>query len=145
MGIIYDPKTHSDQENLRYAWLRAVEWGRWPLFVSQSIAPILFIFFPWWEVTLTIFVLNLLWSFIRYRYVGLFLVNMGSYADFLKWLTIPVAVIHFFISKNYHLALLSLFWPLVLFPLGVFTPTQVGVLQKIIMNKFGYFERVNSG
>ena len=50
---------HSDNDNMRWTWLRAVEWGMWPLFISQPIAPIALLFWPWWSVIGIIIAVNL--------------------------------------------------------------------------------------
>lgn len=39
--MLWNPHENSDQENLRWCWLRAVEWGKWPLFVSQPLLPLM--------------------------------------------------------------------------------------------------------
>ncbi len=62
---------HSDQANLTWAQLRAVEWGRWPIFLSQPLAPILLLFFDWKAVILVVVVANLLWAIlVRYQFVN---------------------------------------------------------------------------
>ena len=37
--LVWNPADHSDQDNLTWSFLRAVEWGRWPIFLSQPVAP----------------------------------------------------------------------------------------------------------
>src|SRR6266404_1826922 len=58
----WDPRIHSGEDNLRWSWLRAVEWGRWPIFLSQPLAPVLLIWWPWHIVVVTVFVANCLWA-----------------------------------------------------------------------------------
>ena len=43
----WDPSTHSNDENVRWSWLRAVEWASWPVFISQPIVPALLYFYDW--------------------------------------------------------------------------------------------------
>ena len=50
----WNPGQHSDDDNLRWSWLRAVEWGRWPVFLSQPIGPVLLIWLPWQQVALLV-------------------------------------------------------------------------------------------
>lgn len=47
---LWNPAEHSDQENLTWCYLRAIEWCAWPAFVSHPFIPILFLFVPWLPV-----------------------------------------------------------------------------------------------
>src|SRR5207247_10716013 len=62
--------TYTDGEIRRWLWLRAVEWAAFPAFLSQPVAPILFIFFPWYFVMLGVVTLGLVWRFVRYSFVS---------------------------------------------------------------------------
>lgn len=143
IGVIWNPSEHSDDENLRWCWLRAVEWGNWPLFIAQPIIPILFLFFPWWQIVIAIVILTWLWAFIRYKYINITLADLGPLFVHLKW---PISVgigIYFLIKHNYFLAVISAFWPLItLLILHFSPPTQIGKLQKIFMARLGYTRRV---
>lgn len=143
IGVIWNPSEHSDDENLRWCWLRAIEWGDWPLFISQPIIPILFLFFPWWQIVIAIVILTWLWAFIRYKYINITLADLGPLFVLLKW---PISVgvgIYFLIKHNYFLAVISTFWPLITLLIShFFSPhIQIGKLQKIFMDRLGYTRR----
>jgi hypothetical protein len=143
--FLYNPAENSDQNNLRWAWLRAVEWGAWPLYVFQPIAPILLLFFNWKIVVIFIYLLNLSWSLIRYRFISPFFADIGNLAAHLKWpISIGIAI-YFAFQRNYFLALISLSWPLITILLSFFSPsTKIGVLQEIFMNSMGYKKKDSS-
>jgi hypothetical protein len=135
---MWNPAEHSDDENLRWCWLRAVEWGAWPIFLSQPIAPLLFLFLPWWFVILVLTGLNTIWSlFIKHRLVVPALAYWGSWFVRLKWIVCPVACYLLWHAGTKAVALLALFWPLAvaLMPRGT---TQIGVIQKMFMHCLGY-------
>ncbi len=142
VGITWNPLKNTDEENMKWALLRAIEWGNWPLFLSQSIAPAFFIFFPWWKVALVFAWLNWLWSFLRYKYINIPLSDLGCWAAKLKWITIPGTVILLLMKHEYFKSFFCLIWPVLVVPLGFFSSGgfQIGILQKKIMNKFGYSE-----
>ena len=132
---------HSDEDNLRWSLLRAMEWGIWPAFLSGPIAPLLFPFFSWWKVIGIIVLLTIVWSVIRYHYVNTGMARLGTYFVLLKWVSCPLAAIYLIIHRNYILAALSLVWPGLAAFLGVFVGgAQIGKLQKAFMNKLGYSE-----
>jgi hypothetical protein len=139
MSIIWNPSEYSDEENLQLSWLRAIEWGNWPLFITQPIAPILIVFFEWWKIAIIITICNYLWSLLRYKYVSVFLADLGSLFIHLKWPASISVAIYFIIQKNYHSAIFSGLWPIITLILLIFAPrTQIGKLQNIIMKKIGY-------
>ena len=145
MWYSWDPSEHSDQENLQWSWLRAVEWGLWPIFMSQPIAPIAFIYYSWWKVILVIAVLNLGWSiFIRYKIVIPSLAQFGVFFVRLKWISIPISTYILWKNGKTGTAMLALFWP-VLNALVPHTPSQIGVIQKMFMETLGYEAKKTSG
>jgi hypothetical protein len=132
------PGEHSDQENLTWAWLRAVEWGRWPIFVSQPIAPLFLLFFPWPAVVVGTILLNLLWAgFVRYRFVNIKAAYYGAIVVRLKWLTCPVVAIYLYSGGELVGAALPLLWPLLIFVIGVVPTTQIGKIQSMFMAQLG--------
>ena len=141
--ILHDPLLYTDQENLRWCWLRACEWGAWPLFVGQLIAPILFLAFAWWHVTVVVVVLTWLWDLVRYRFVSIALVGVGPLVIILKW---PVSIgigLYFLIRGNYQLAIVSGLWTVITLVLMWVTPTtKIGVIQTALMNKLGYVKTI---
>lgn len=89
--VIHNPRLYTDDENLRWCWLRAVEWGQWPLFVGQLIGPVMLLMFTWWYVAAAIVILTWVWALIRYRFVSIVLAWSGPCVIILKW---PVSLWH---------------------------------------------------
>ena len=137
--IIHNPLLYTDEENLKWCLLRAIEWGQWPLFAAQLIAPVLLLFFQWWQIAVTVVILTWVWTLIRYKYVNIILAGLGPFVIIVKW---PVSIgmgIYFFIKADYILAAVAVFWPLVTLLLMWLTPsTKIGVIQTALMNKIGY-------
>ena len=104
-----DPTLHPDEVNLRWSLLRATEWGRWPMFLSQPVGPILLLALDWGFVVLGVVIANLLWaSFVRYRFVRAAGAYWGATLVRLKWLTCPMAAVYLFMRGEPTLAALSL-------------------------------------
>lgn len=136
----YDPTAHSDQDNLRWCWLRSVEWGDWPLFMAQPVAPILLVYdFNYIGVVTSIMALNYLWMFVRYRFVSPLLADVGSDLVHLKW---PISLFCGWLLWRTEAtvpALLAGAWPLVTLLLNFVTPaTQIGRIQRTFMLSLGY-------
>jgi hypothetical protein len=138
MGILWNPANHSDQENLQWSWLRAVEWSRWPLFVSLPVAPLLLLVFNALTIAATFFAVNLLWAVVRYRYVSAPLASVGAVLALARWLTGPIAAVLLFRSGTWVPALLALLWPAVVPILGAMTPAKIGRIQAEFMRQLGY-------
>jgi len=133
------PGEHSDQENLTWAWLRAVEWGRWPIFVSQPIAPLFLLFFPWPAVVVGTILLNLMWAgFVRYRFVNIKSAYYGAIAVRLKWVTCPAVAIYLYSAGELVGAVLALLWPLLIFVIGALPSTEISRIQNMFMSQLGY-------
>ena len=113
------------------------------MFVGQLIAPILFLAFAWWHVTIVVVVLTWLWDLVRYRFVSIALVGVGPLVIILKW---PVSIgigLYFLIRGNYQLAIVSGLWPVITLVLMWVTPTtKIGVIQTALMNKLGYAKTI---
>ncbi len=136
---MWNPNQHSDQENLQWSWLRAVEWGRWPIFISQIFGPPMLLIFNWLTVIIFFVVLNILWSvFVRYKYVSINLAFIGVLVTKLKWLICPLLGYYFYSHNEKLVAAIALFWPLLIFILGALPTTQNGIIQNMFMNKLGY-------
>jgi hypothetical protein len=115
----WDPTLHPDEVNLRWSLLRANEWARWPIFLSQPVAPILLLVVSWKAVVLGTIVVNLLWgSFTRYRFVSVAGAYWGATLVRLKWLTCPGVAVYLFARGERVAAALSLFWPVLIFVIG---------------------------
>lgn len=137
--VIHNPHLYTDDENLKWSWLRAVEWGQWPLFIAQLMAPILFLFCPWWLIALAVVLLTWLWAVIRYKWISIILLGLGAYITVLKWPVSIIVGIYFLANGKYLLAAVSGFWPLITLLMMWVTPsTKIGVIQNTLMNKLGY-------
>jgi hypothetical protein len=127
----------SDSQLARWLWLRAAEWSNLPSFASQPIVPILFIFFYWPFVLAGLFVLDVLWSFVRYKYVN---VRASSYmANFViltKWPAAIASAIILFVDHRILAGSLAIAWPLGLGGL-IAVPGQIGKLQILFAKKIG--------
>lgn len=138
-GLAWNPLEHTDQENLGWSWLRAVEWGSWPAFLSQAAGPVLLLFLPWWSVVVGVVAANVVWAtFVRYRCSSILAAYCGVFLAKLKWLACPVAAYLLYRRGDTATAALALFWPLPASALGIFPTTQVGVIQRNFMSKLGY-------
>jgi hypothetical protein len=138
---MWSPNQHTDQENLHWCWLRAIEWGRWPVFISQIVAPPMLYIFNWLTVVSFFVVLNILWSlFIKYKYVNVKLAFVGVLATKLKWLICPLLGYYFYTQNEVLVAVIALFWPLLIFIIGALPTTQITVIQDMFMIKLGYIK-----
>ena len=139
---MWNPTEHSDQENLRWNWLRAVEWGRWPIFLSQAFAPAALLIVSWIAVIIGVMLLNVLWAvFVRYKYVSVSLAFLGVLVAKLKWINSPLMGYYFYSHDRPFVAAIALFWPLLIFIIGAVPTTQIGVIQNMFMAQLGYERR----
>lgn len=135
---MWNPKQHTDDENTRWCWLRAVEWGRWPLFISQLYAPPLLLFTQWQYVMGGFFIANLLWATTRYRFINTGMANAIADHMILKWPVTIGCAVYLAWQHQYGIAALALLWPFMAIVLGIVTPTQIGRIQKTMMRQLGY-------
>lgn len=151
---MWDPQEHPDEENLRWAWLRAVEWREWPLFMSQPIIPILLYFYPsTWVIGSIVLLTFLWWLIVVPRMIAPNLADRGPLFVQLKFITSPVMAYLLWQKGDLWLAILALLWPL----LGVFIAkyvlmflqvpfsftasgkaAQIGIVQERLMDRLGY-------
>jgi len=126
-----------DEEKQKWCILRAIEWGKWPLFIAQPIVPILLVFLPWWQVVGGVLALSWLWLLVRYSVVNITLVRFGAYfVVLLKWPVSIGAGIYLCVLGRYWLAALAALWPIVtLFLLFVTPPTQIGKVEQAIVSR----------
>jgi hypothetical protein len=138
-STVWNPSKHSDDDNLRWCWLRAIEWGNWPMFVSQPVVPIAILFWPWKIVVGVTIVLNILWALlIRYNVVILPLAYWATFFVRLKWLAFPLAAYLQYQRGAIALAILAILWPLIVIIVGPFMPPMVGRIQMMFMKSLGY-------
>jgi len=62
---------HNSQDDLVKArlnvGLRAIEWEIWPLFLSNTLVPLLYLVFDWWLVWPMVLVASILWLPLGHR------------------------------------------------------------------------------
>lgn len=128
---------YTDDEMKRWLWLRAIEWGSFPAFLSQPLAPVLFIFCPWYFVVLAVFALGLVWCLVRYSFVDPHLARAASLAVvFLKWPAAIGSSIYLFINHQSVAGLAALIWP---FVAGFFVLScKVGIIELALAKKIGF-------
>jgi hypothetical protein len=110
---MWNPSEHSNDENVLWSWLRAVEWTYWPLFMSQPVVPALFYFYRWWVILGTLVVVTFLW---RVGVVPLWVAPNLAYAGplfvKLKFITAPVMAYMLWQRDTKPLAVAALLWPI---------------------------------
>lgn len=76
-----------------------MEWGRWPIFLSQPVAPVLLLWLPWTAVVAGTVIFNILWAiFVRYQLVNVRAAFLGAAIVSLKWLAWPAATVYLFVQ-----------------------------------------------
>lgn len=133
--------TYTDEEIRRWLWLRAVEWAAFPAFLSQPVAPILFIYFPWYFVLLGVVVLGFIWRFIRYSFVSVRLARAVVVpVVWLKWPASIGSSIYLFIHHQPVAGVVALVWSFVAGWTGaaIGYPSYVGVIELALAKKIGY-------
>ena len=98
---MWNPNENSNDENMRWCHLRAIEWTSWPLFVAQPIAPVALLFFSWWNVALVVFGASVFWVFVvRDKIVIPSLAYWGCLVVRLKWYPLSCRSVHPCIQRN---------------------------------------------
>ncbi len=134
---MWQPSEHSDEENLRWSWLRAVEWRGWPGFLAQPVVPILLLWWTPWKVCLGAVAANVLWSLVRYRFVS---TRLSYLAALIVMLKIPVAVgmgIYFLCVSQWWKAGFCAAWVPFSAVASAF-PGKIGTIQQMLMARLGY-------
>ncbi len=110
---MWDPNQHSNDENVRWSWLRAVEWVWWPLFITQPIIPILLYSCRWRPVILGMLVAAFVWrSVIVPIWVSPRLAYLGPVFVLSKFISAPGSAYLLWQRDERLLATIALFWPL---------------------------------
>jgi hypothetical protein len=126
MALLLDGFTN--EEKVRWLWLRSVEWAALPAYTSALYVPIALIFWPWYFVIPVVFVLGVLWCAIRYQFISPRLAMlMALVVPTLKW---PVALISAGVlvwQGHYGIAFLAFIWQFLTGFIGI--PGKVGILQ----------------
>jgi hypothetical protein len=121
---------YKPEEVLRLSWLRAAEWLSWPAFISQPILPVLYLLWPWYYVWAWVALANLMWRFVRYRFVNYSLASVACLYVRLKWPVMVIFSIYFLLHRAYLLAVLTLATPLVAMLMITLSTGMVGLVQR---------------
>src|SRR5208282_5151508 len=155
--MLWTAAEHSDEENLQYSWLRAVEWINWPSFISQPIVPVLLYFFNWPWVVLSVIIIGHIWRIlVPRRFIWFRLADLGPIFGKLQFITCPVMAFLLWQKGDPWNAGFALLWPiainvidLLLAPIAFLLRIMrdrdlwVGPIQEQFMNFLGYNRRVN--
>ena len=122
----------------RWLELRALAWVALPAFVSQPLAPIMFVFFPWYWVITAIGVLGFLWSLIGHFCVNVTVIAIVySMVIWARWLSaIGSAIYLMFVDYQPVPAMIALVWPFLSSLVRV--PGDVRMAELILANKIGF-------
>ena len=117
--------------------LRAVEWNALPAFLSQPLAPVLLIFFPWYWVLGSVLVLGLAWCAVRYLFVNVAVATVACLVvTWLKWPAAVGSAIYLFFRHEPVPAVVALLWPLVAGFTGI--PGNLGIIELAFAKKIGF-------
>jgi hypothetical protein len=111
---MWNPSQHSNDDNVRWSWLRAVEWIEWPLFVSQPVVPVLLYFYRWPVVLGGVVVIAFLWRAVIVPFwVAPSLADVGVLFVKLKFITAPLMAYLLWQRGETLIAVVALLWPLI--------------------------------
>lgn len=129
---------YTDDEIKRWLWIRAIEWGNFPAYLSQPIVPVLFIFYTWYFIVFGVVVLGLLWSLVRYCFVSVGLSRVACLTVvLLKWPAAIGSSIYLFIHHRPLVAVAALVWPFVAAITGIL-PAKVGIIELALAKRMGF-------
>lgn len=129
----------TQDELTRLCWLRAVEWLAWPAFMSQTLLPILYLFYPVYWVLLGVMIVCFIWLPIRHRLASFRLATIGCLFVRLKWATIPAGIVLLLMQERYLTAAIALATPWLAaylnFPAQIVAsrvgyPSEIGIVQE---------------
>ena len=143
LSQIWDLSHLESSEELRQRWcmMRAMEWGRWPIFVSQPIVPILFIFVPWWQVLVGLVIASWVWAIFRWAVILPRAAEFGAVLVQLRWPVSIVCGIYLAFQSRYGEAALATFWPFAILLLFPITPrVPIGKMELAFREALGMDE-----
>jgi hypothetical protein len=142
---MWNPLEHSKDENFRWCNLRAIEWGGWPAFISQPIAPFLILLTNWQVALVVTLFLNVTWAiFVRYNIVVVSLAYWGAVFVRLRWIACPLAAYLLYARGEKVGAAFAFFWPLVVMVVAAIPPSMVGKIERMFLHALGYQEVIPS-
>jgi hypothetical protein len=137
--LLWNPTEHSEEENLRFSYLRAIEWANWPVWLSRVAVPVLLIWQPWYAVVGALFIGNLIWVLVvRYNVVSVTAAYVGVFFMMTRWVTWPASTIVLFVQGRSPECWVALAWPLLLWTPGLILPAHIGLIQALFMQALGY-------
>ncbi len=145
--MFWDPTSYTDDENLRWALLRAIEWRAWPFFITQPIVPLLFIFYKPEFVVIILLIIGIAWNLVSMMLINLNLMYFGPIFVKLRWFS-SIGVGGYLIYNHVYLwGILALLWPIVVGSMSPFLAfgTTIGKMQERIMNRLGYHKNKVTG
>lgn len=140
---MWNPTEHTDDENVRWSHLRAMEWGFWPIFISQPIAPLAIVFFDWWRVVIGVLIIGILWAlFIQGAFVLPTLAFWGALIVRLKWIACPACACVLWLQGRRIDSIIALLWPLLILasqlPVALLGRIRIGDTQALLLRSLGY-------
>ncbi len=150
--MVWHSNQHTTELNVRWAWLRAVEWLVWPLFLSQPIVPILLLVVQWKWVIFGTFTIAILWRYAVAPYMVSMIADYGPLFVMARFVAAPLAAIVLVYRGEFFEAFLAITWPwlgplLVGWVVGlpgallshssIAKRAQVGVVQKRFLTLIG--------
>jgi hypothetical protein len=143
MAVWWHREEHTDDDNFRWAFERAVEWRVWPLFVAQPIAPAVLLLSPTgtsaWRMLLSIMATTWLWKLVRYRFVSVRLADAASWFVHIKWPASIAASVALLTMHHYGFAALAGLWPLITLSLMPMCGVGVvGTIERQFLVRLGY-------
>lgn len=110
----WNPENYTAEENSRWVWLRAEEWGSYPNFLAPLWGIFVVFFYGWVAFLITLIIAIFIWKlFIMKSFLSIGLLSsMAVIVNFLKW---PLAVIFGVLAFFTHHGIIFSF-SLVLFP-----------------------------
>ena len=110
---MWNSSKHSEDENVRWAWLRANEWMNWPLFLSQPVVPVLLYFITWTDLLVVIVVVTLCWrTIVVPLWVSPALAYTGAFFVKLRFVTAPIMAYLLWQRGDTIIAVAAALWPL---------------------------------
>lgn len=131
--------SYTNEEQVRWSWLRALEWASWPLFMSQVVAPFLILYCPSWLVILWVIAVNIAWALlISQTVVVLSLAYWGALAVRLKWIVSAISALVLFSRSRPVAGIVALLWPVIVMILVFPKPARVRSIQGTILRRLGF-------
>ncbi len=111
---VWNPTEHSIDENVRWSWLRAVEWIDWPIFLSQPFVPVFLYFYSWPVVIGAVVVGAFAWRAVSVPFwVSPSLAHVAALFVPVKYISAPVMAYLIGQRGDTLIALMALLWPFI--------------------------------